>query len=63
MSSVSRLLSQSIAAMAVTLCALAPAAAAYPERTITVVCAQLQKCLGEEIEKRGDILRIIKNID
>jgi tripartite-type tricarboxylate transporter receptor subunit TctC len=39
MPSVSRLLSQSIVAMAVTLCALAPATAAYPERTITVVCA------------------------
>jgi tripartite-type tricarboxylate transporter receptor subunit TctC len=39
MPSVSRLLSQSIAAMAVILCALAPAAAAYPERSITVVCA------------------------
>src|ERR1051326_7362247 len=39
MPSVSRPLSQSIAAMAVPVCALSPAHAAYPERTITVGCA------------------------
>lgn len=35
----SRLLPHGIAAVAFSLCALAPAQAAYPERTITVVCA------------------------
>src|SRR6476661_278646 len=35
----SRLVSRSIAAAAVALSALAPAKAAYPEHTITVVCA------------------------
>jgi tripartite-type tricarboxylate transporter receptor subunit TctC len=39
MPSASRLLSHFLAVMAVTLCALAPATAAYPEHTITVVCA------------------------
>ena len=39
MSRLSRLLSRSIAVAAIALCALAPAQAAYPERTITVVCA------------------------
>ena len=39
MSRLSRLLSRSIAVAGVALCALAPAQAAYPERTITVVCA------------------------
>src|SRR4051794_36933664 len=40
MSRLSRLLSSSAAALlAITLCALAPAQAAYPERTITIVCA------------------------
>jgi tripartite-type tricarboxylate transporter receptor subunit TctC len=39
MSRLSRLLSRSIAVVGVALCALAPAKAAYPERTITVVCA------------------------
>src|SRR5436190_24059140 len=39
MSLMSRLLSQSIAAAAMTLFALASAAAAYPERGIIIVCA------------------------
>src|SRR5215212_11272961 len=39
MSRLSALLSQSIAGAAIALCAFAPAQAAYPERTITIVCA------------------------
>src|SRR5215204_2510722 len=39
MSRLSVLLSQSIAYAGVALCAFAPAHAAYPERTITIVCA------------------------
>ena len=39
MPTVSRLLSQFMAGVALTLCPFAPAAAAYPEHTITIVCA------------------------
>src|ERR1700751_4252953 len=39
MSLVSRLLSKLVVAAAMALFALAPALAAYPERTITVICA------------------------